>query len=132
MLFVLLLSMLCCEESKAQDWLPANSVTLQWDDVLLPAGMNGTVSYKVYYRFNGADASAAVYVTTVTVPEAVLTFKDEGRYILGAKSVRNVDGVEVEASETSWTDQAQYVQGGKTFGILYYTPPPVVGGLRLK
>ena len=114
---------------EAQEWKTANQVTVLWDPVTVATG---TVSYKTYYRPASSGPEVFTYVSTITEVQATITFTLEGRYFLGVRSVRNVDGIEVESSTISWSDNPLVCAGGVTFGVQYYIPPPNVGGLKLQ
>jgi len=100
-------------------------VTVAWDQVTV---VSGTVTYKTYRKL--AVGGVETYVGTVSALQATLTFAEEGRYILGVRSVRNVDGIEVESSTISWSDNPAVCMNGKTFGVQYYVPPDAPKGLR--
>jgi hypothetical protein len=129
-LYVLLaLSIIFCMfagVAQAQTWTTANQITVAWDAVTVPTG---TVSYKVYSK--PEVGTVETLLTTVTTTQATVTFTTEGRYFLGAKSIRNVDGIEIEASRTAWSNVATDVQAGLTFGVQYYTRPAAVTGIRI-
>lgn len=126
LLLALLVVLALAVTAQAQQWTTANQVTVSWDVVTV---QSGTVSYKLYSRL--ASGGPEVFISTVTALSAVVTFQAEGRYFLGVRSVRNVDGVELEASTISWSDNPAVCQGGVTFGVQYYTLPAPVGGIRI-
>lgn len=126
-LLVLLILWTLPEVSEAQQWTTANQVTVSWDAVTVTSG---TVSYKTYYR--PAAGGAETYAGTVTSTQDTITLTIEGRYFLGVRSVRNVDGLELESSRISWSDNPADCQGGVTFGVQYYTLPANVGGIRIR
>lgn len=111
--------------ASAQQWVTVDSINVLWDPVTVSSG---TVSYKTYFR--SASGGPETFFSTVTTPQATITFTVEGRYFVGVKSIRNVDGIELESSTISWTDNPAVVQNGVTFGVQYYSLPGNVGGLR--
>lgn len=114
--------------SQAQQWTTANSINVSWDPVTVTSG---TVSYKTYYRTVLLPV-VETYVGTVTTTQGTVTFALEGKYFLGVRSVRNVDGLELESSRIAWSDNPADCQGGVTFGVQYYTLPANVGGIRIR
>jgi hypothetical protein len=124
MLLVLFL-ILSTGSVNAQQWVTANQITVSWDPVTV---VSGTVSYKTYSR--PVAGGVETYLRTVTTTSDTITFTIEGRYYFGVRSVRNVDGIELESSTISWSSDPAVCQGGATFGAQYYTPPANVGGLR--
>lgn len=111
----------------AQQWYPTNQITVAWDPVTVSSG---TVSYKVYTR-PAAGGTETLFATTPNT-ESTVTFTVEGKYFLGVRSVRTVDGIDIESSTISWSNVASDVLNGATFGAQYYLPPSKAGGLRIK
>lgn len=114
----------------SQTWHPTNQVTVAWNAVELPAGASGSIAYDVYTVGATADKSTATRVARATTTQLTIGFANEGKYFVGVRSVRIVDGVDVSFSDsTSWSDNPAVVAAG-TFGVVYYIPPAAVGGLR--
>lgn len=112
----------------AQTYYPADSLTVAWDAVTVPAG--STVEYAVYSRQTSQGVGEGQLKTTVQIPNAVVQFTSEGRYFVGVKAIRKVGGQEVSSSEISWSDTGTNCQGGVTFGAIYYSAPSAPKGLR--
>jgi hypothetical protein len=55
----------------------------------------------------------------------------EGRYFLGVKAVRTVDGSVVSESAISWSDDAA-ATNSNPFGVQFYKVPNPPGGLGTK
>lgn len=122
LLFVLVMTV----SVNAQQWQTANSINVAWDAVTVTSG---TVTYKLYSKT--VPGGVETFISTVSTTGATVTFQAEGRYFLGVRSVRTVNGVELEASTISWSDNPAVCQGGVTFGVQYYTLPAPVGGIRI-
>lgn len=116
----------------AQQWTTANQVTVSWDPVTTNVDgqpITGTVSYKTYSK--PELGTVETIQGTVTATNATITFQAEGRYFLGVKSVRNVDGVEIESSRIAWSNVAADCQNGVTFGVQFYKGPADVKNIKL-
>lgn len=126
-IFAILIILVCgiFSVANAQTWVPTNAIGVAWDAVTVPSG---TVSYKVYIR--PATGGTESLAQTVTGTTATVSFPVEGRYFIGVRTVRSVDGIELESSVIGWSDDATYVQNGATFGAQYYTAPANITGLR--
>lgn len=114
----------------SQTWHPTNQVTVAWDAVVLPAGATGSVAYDVYTVGEAAEKSTAVKVGRTTTTQMTIAFAVEGKYFIGAKSVRVLNGQDVSVSTIAWSDSPAAVSNGATFGVVYYAAPPAVTGLR--
>lgn len=116
------------------NWKTANQVTVAWDAVAqlsnnnpLPGG--NTIEYEIYYA-PPAKAPLTLAATVITT-QTVVTFADEGRYLIGLKSIR-YDGTHTKLSESVmvWSDDPTVCQGGVTFGVVYFLAPKNPGGMR--
>lgn len=116
---------------QAQQWQIANQVTVSWDPVTTNVDgqpITGTVSYKTYSK--PETGTVETLLGTVTATQATITFQAEGRYFLGVKSVRNVDGIEIESSRIAWSNIAADCANGVTFGVQYYKAPANVINIK--
>jgi hypothetical protein len=113
--------------ASAENWVTANQITVSWDPVTV---QSGTVTYKTFTK--PVTGGTETFVSTVNTTQSVITFTTEGRYYLGVKSVRNVDGIELESSSISWSNDPAVCLNGVTFGAQYYIPPANVGGMKVK
>jgi len=113
--------------AQAQTWVPTNAITVAWDAVTVPSG---TVSYKLYIK--PATGGTESFAQTVTGTTATVSFPVEGRYYIGVRTVRSVDGIELESSNIGWSNDAAYVMNGATFGAQYYIAPGNITGLRIQ
>ena len=114
--------------TEAQQWTTANQITVVWDAVTVPTG---TVTYQVYTKLELGAAGSEVLVKTVTPTQVLITFLVEGRYFIGVKAVRTVGGVDVGATNISWSSDATACLNGVTFGAQYYVPPGPIKNLRI-
>lgn len=112
----------------AQTYYPADSLTVAWDAVTVPAG--STVEYAVYSRATSQGVGEGTLKTTTQIPSAAIQFTTEGRYFIGVKAIRKVSGQEVSSSDISWSDVGANCQGGIAFGAIYYSAPSAPKGLR--
>jgi len=116
-------------------WKTANQVTVAWDAVTalsdgrpLPAG--DTIQYEVY---SGTDTTKAnpTLITTVATTQTTITFPNEGRFLVGLKSIRR-DSTTAKIGESAlvWSDDPVVCQNGQTFGVIYFISPGNPGGMR--
>jgi hypothetical protein len=126
------LMLLVANAAPAQQWTTANQVTVSWDPVTTNIDgqpITGTVTYKTYSK--PELGTIETLVGTVSETKSTITFTAEGRYFLGVKSVRNVDGVEIESSRIAWSNVASDCQNGVTFGVQFYKAPANVKNIKL-
>ena len=116
----------------AQQWTTANQITVSWDPVTTNVDgqpITGTVSYKTYFK--PELGTIETFHGTVTATQATITFQAEGRFFLGVRSVRNIDGVEIDSSRIAWSNNAADCSSGVTFGVQYYKAPANVINIKL-
>ena len=108
-------------------WKNTNQITIAWDAVTTlnngnPIPVGFSVLYRIYTRIFGTISE--VEVTSLAATQVIITFSDEGRYLVGAKAVRLEDatGLAVSESEISWSDNPAVVSSAGTFGVIYYLP----------
>lgn len=112
----------------AEKWTTANQITVAWDPITVSSGI---VSYKIYYKPISVPTPETMYAEKVADTQITMTFANEGRYYVGVRSVRTVDGIDLEASTISWSNDPLAVLNGETFGIQYYNLPNSVGGIKV-
>ena len=107
----------------------ANQVTVAWDPVI----DSGAISYEVYISpypvVDTLDPGAHTLVLETAATEAVVTFQAEGKYAVGVRTKKLIDGEELY-SEINWS----YENGAMTpnpFIVGYYTGPAAPVNLRL-
>ena len=123
MLIILLIALCIPDIAFAQEWHPTNQVTIAWE------GAANATGYKVYTK--SVDGTNVVEVGMTALLNYTITFIEEGRYFLGVKSIRNIDG-ELLTSDIAWSDSAEACQNSETFGAVYYEPPEAVTNLRIE
>ena len=115
-----------------QTWHTANQSTVAWDavetnengDPVLPA----EISYVVYLCNAVTDINCTnpAEVASTTETQQLITINTEGKYFVGVKAVRAVDGEIVGESVIAWSNDLAY-----NWGLQYYAAPAVPSGLRL-
>jgi len=117
------------------NWHLANQTTVGWDAVTTLS--DGTtvpseqVSYKVYIA-KLVDKTDMVEVGNAIVDvEFTVTLNSEGKWFVGVKAVRTIDGVNIDSSRIAWSDMPLDCENGTTFGIMLYLGPANVTGLRI-
>jgi hypothetical protein len=125
--------------AQVSNWHIANQATVGWDAVTqldngdpLPAG--DVVQYVVLLANALTDPNKTnpAEVGTVTALEYTVTLNVEGRYLVGIRAERIVEGTKVSESIVAWSDDPAYVANGETFGLSYFRPLKAVGGLGPK
>lgn len=99
-----------------------DAITLQWD----PSVLTG-ISYEVVMESYPASGLIQVIATT-TALEQLVVFSTEGRFHLGVRAIRTVDGVTLY-SDYSWSD----VEGApQPWYVAYYQAPQRIERIRIK
>jgi hypothetical protein len=88
----------------------------------------GTIEYQVFQ--GKLDKSDIKPLWRGPETHTVLSLAQEGRLLLGIKSILVVDGQDVSESEIAWTDDPEIVYQGQIFGIIYFLPPKRVSGFQ--
>lgn len=118
-------------------WFYANQKELGWDAVtqledgrVIPAG--DLVQYSVY-RCLLPDVGKlnAVKLGSTSDVKYLLTFIEEGRFIVGVAAERVQGGEVVSSSKIAWSDDPNFAFQGRTFGVIYFISPKTTGGLRV-
>lgn len=128
-------------EAHALDWHTANQTTVGWDSVPYELDENERLVYRVMVVNQLTDPGKTAPEVVAEVPDTptptyTLTLNIKGSYLVGVKSVvqvQSADGAwtDVAESETaSWSDLPEST-GGNPFGIRFYPAPPAPINLRL-
>jgi hypothetical protein len=107
-----------------------NKVTVALDPVLDSGAYSYEVNVSPYPVLNPQDPGAHTLVLETTATEAVVTFQAEGKYAIGIRARKSIDGEELYF-EINWS----YENGALTpnpFIVGYYTGPDVPVNLRLQ
>lgn len=133
---VLMVGILFSTQAFAQGtWYPVNQATVAWDAVTaldngspIPAG--STIQYVVYIKAPGGAESQVGTPTTATT--MLVTFANEGQYIIGVKAQRMAGTPPSVVGESiiAWSDVAANVPASGTWGVVYYIKPGTVKNLR--
>lgn len=123
--------------ANAVEWKTANQITIAWDAYTTNLQPGDQITYKIYSK--QLPNGEAVFLNEVSTISAVITFPNEGRYILGVQTVRGVDedgnGIfdplmeQSLESEINWSD----VNGEETpvpFGVRFFKNPGKTKNLR--
>lgn len=129
-LLLVLATVLLAIPAFAQTWHTADSKTFAWNAVP-PVQPTDVIKYQAYTKFRTTDAIPVKIGGEVIETQLMVTFSAEGRYYLCAQTVRYPEGeTQPLTSDIVCSDQAQYCQGGNTFGVKYFIKPDGPGGLR--
>lgn len=114
----------------AQTWYTANQATVAWDPVA-PIAAGDVVKYQVYTKV-GATGTPVKVGGEITATQLAITFSVEGRYYVGAETVRYPAGetVGIRSATIAWSNVAADCAAAGPFGIVYYVSPGTPKGLR--
>jgi len=103
-----------------------STIIVEWDAPDLGAIPPAEITYEVYME--PYPGGAAVLIGTVATLEQPITFTVEGKYKIGVRTRRDVDG-ETLYSEYAWSD----VEGSPVpWYAAYYLMPPKVQRVRIR
>jgi hypothetical protein len=107
-------------------------VTLGWNPVTTLADGSAVPADQVSFEVFVADLARQnqVAVGRTTQNSFHIVFQGEGKFIVGCRTVRTVDGEEVAYSEMSWSDMADRCENGETFDFRVYQKPSFPQGLK--
>lgn len=108
----------------------ANQITVAWDAVTVE---EGTVEYDVYLAnaITDPDKAAPVKIETTTGLTSLITLGVEGRYFVGVRSARIIDGERVaESEQIAWSDAAEFAP--EPFLVQFFAAPENVTGIRIQ
>ena len=115
-------------------WKTANQITVAWDAITtlddgspLPTGT--TMQYQLYTRTDPSGPPVA-NGNAVTATQATVTFTTEGQFDIGLKAQRMVNAQVVAESIIVWSNDPAVVQGGNTFGDIYFRAPAAPKNMR--
>ena len=103
-----------------------STAIISWDEPDLEGTPASQISYEVF--MGPYPSGAMVLIGTVATLEQPITFTVEGRYKIGVRTRRDVDG-ETFYSEYAWSD----VEGSPVpWYAAYYLLPPKVQRIRIR
>jgi len=123
--------------SYALDWITANQVTLSWEPVTAlengqPIPDGNVIKYEVFYLpENGNKAGALSPLGETPDSKYVITFTEEGNFILGVRATRWINETLKGKSRIAWTDEPAAMKNEITQGIIFYRRPGKVNGLEV-
>lgn len=107
----------------SMDWIAANQASVAWDAFKLSGGNEGDISYDVYTR-NVVAGSPTVLIDNTANTGYTLTFNEEGRFLVGVRTVRVAPGETGSlVSDIVWSDSTVQEHVPIPFGIVSYTAP---------
>jgi len=123
--------------SYALDWITANQVTLAWDPVATlengqPIPEGNIIKYEIFYVPENGNKSTDYRLLGETLDaKYVITFDQEGAFILGVRATRWINEELRGKSEIIWTDNPAAMKDGITQGIIFFRMPGKVNGLEV-
>ena len=103
---------------------------MEWD----PVPDSGAISYEIYVSpypvVDPLDPGAHTLVLETPETEAVVTFPSEGKYAIGVRTKKSIDGEELY-SEINWSHENGEMTPNP-FIVGYYTGPAAPVNLRLR
>lgn len=129
-LMIAALAVMCAFPAQAQTWHTANQGAVAWDAVA-KIQPTDTIKYQVYVRSDLVSAGQPVG-GEITATQQAVSFSTEGRYYVGVKSIRYVEGESagIPSATTAWSNNAADCAAAGPFGFAYFVAPPTPGGLR--
>lgn len=123
-LAIIVFLLLCASVSRGES-VTANQATVAWDAVTTNEDGNVVppeeISYKVYAR--SKPLLEPVFVGSTQEASYTFTFDQEAVWIVGAQTVRTIDGQVVGESDISWSDNPERTASGEPIYIMYFKSP---------
>lgn len=132
--FIFLTTFLVAGSLFGQTWHTANQITIAWDPVTVLANGNpipagDSIAYEVFLK--NAVTGEETYVGNTAATQYLISLQDGDKYFSGVLTARNIqDTSDVIRSAISWSYDPNVCLNNEAFGIMYYIPPGIVGGLR--
>jgi len=123
--------------SNAIDWITANQVTLSWDPVTTlengdPIPDGNVIKYEIFHvPENGSKTLDYKLLGETLDPNYVLTFADEGNFILGVRASRWINNILRGTSVINWTDDPSVMKDGAAQGIMFFRLPGETNNLEI-
>lgn len=133
---VVLIVMLAVNFTVGQEVVSTNSVPIAWDEVpkVEPTDILTYELFRTPYPITSDRQDASLYESLgeFTGPPVTVTFTVEGIYVIGVRTVRDVEGTgEFTYSEINWSDE----NGANTpnpFLVRYFVAPESPENLRFQ
>lgn len=124
-------------------WQPANQATVSWDAVTKTEDGEGIppgdiVRYTLHIVRDGDDFTNAVEVGETDRLEYVITFEEEGRWLVGVNSYRIPSDTSADPNEDNlkstitWSNSIDIIAVPVPFGVVYFALPASVAGFGLE
>jgi len=123
-------------------WQPANQATVSWNAVAKTSEgtdipPEDTVKYKLYAVKSGDDLANAVEIGETDQLRYVITFEDEGRWLVGVSAYRVPTGssdpdTDIRESSITWSNSVDIAAVPVPFGVIYFAAPAPVAGFGLE
>ena len=131
-LFLILAILVFAVPAMAQTWHTANQVTLAWGAVpkIEPTD---TVKYQIYYRTDLVSLGTALG-GEVEQAQATVTLPSEGKFWLGAETVRYIAGEPdpIRSERKAWSNVAEDCGPDGPVGVMFFIAPGSPGGLKFQ
>jgi len=121
----------------ATDWIAANQVTLAWQPVATlengqPIPEGNIIKYEIFYVPENGNKRVDNKLLGETLDvKYVITFTDEGSFILGVRATRWINETLRGRSEIIWTDDPAVMKDGITQGIIFFRLPGKMTDLEI-
>lgn len=121
----------------AMDWITANQVTLSWNPITTlengdPIPDGNVIKYEIFIVPETGNKTTDLLSLGETIDaEYVLTFSDEGNFILGVRASRWINNALRATSVIIWTDDPTVMKDGTAQGIIFYRLPEKMTNLEI-
>ena len=121
------------------DYITTNKAKISWEAVttlesgeVLPQG--SVIKYMVYTMNQSSinqEIKEVPYSSTFdgSQTSCIITFTEEGKYIIGIKALRIINSSTTCESKIAWSND-EVATNNKTFGVQYFSSPSSVTNLR--
>lgn len=108
-------------------WHTANELTLAWSPVT-KNNQGESISDVIHYEIAIVSASSVdrnkdkVIIGSTEATQHQIEFNEEGRFILGVRAVRIIEGEALSTSTWAWSDDPSAAKEGRVFGGQFFFP----------
>jgi hypothetical protein len=121
---------MCAAKAEAQEWHSTNQISVTWDAVTQHTDgtpITGEITYDLF--IGPVDQSSQQEIATgVAATQHTITFNQEGRWLVGLRTVKTLDG-EIMRSVVGWSIDVEVAPD--PFGVLFLKSPAGVKGLSI-
>lgn len=121
----------------AMDWITANQVTLTWTPITTlengdPIPDGDDIKYEIFHvPENGIKTQDKKLLGETLDAKYVITFADEGNFILGVRASRWINNILRGTSAINWTDDPNIMKDGAAQGIVFFRLPGETNNLEI-